>query len=204
LTLANDPKRSAYALSFYRELFDIEEECSDLNEEDRLAVRRERSLPLLERFKSWLDEQAGDHRVLPKSAIGKAVRYALNQWQPLLMFTADGGLPIHNNDTERDLRRLTIGRKNWLFLGSEAGGEVAARLYTLTASAHRHHLDLWAYLDDVLRRLSGGESDFDALLPDAWASEHPEKVRSYREAESLARAAQTKARRARRRKLARK
>ena len=118
--------------------------------------------------------------------------------------TEDGGLPIHNNDTERDLRRLTIGRKNWLFLGSEAGGEVAARLYTLTASAHRHHLDLWAYLDDVLRRLAGGESDFDALLPDAWATAHPNNVRSYREAESLARAAQTKARRARRRKLARK
>ena len=135
---------------------------------------------------------------------GKAVRYALNQWQPLIVFTEDGGLPIHNNDTERDLRRLTIGRKNWLFLGSEAGGEVAARLYTLTASAHRHHLDLWAYLDDVLRRLAGGEPDLDTLLPDAWAITHPDKVRSYREAESLARAAKTKERRARRRKLARK
>ncbi len=201
---SNDPKRSAYALSFYRALFDIEDECADLSDEARLAIRRERSLPLLARFKSWLDEQAGDHRVLPKSAIGKAVRYAINQWQPLIVFTEDGGLPIHNNDTERDLRRLTIGRKNWLFLGSEAGGEVAARLYTLTDSAHRHHLDLWAYLDDVLRRLAGGDSDLDAPLPDAWATAHPEKVRSYRETESLARAAKTKARRARRRKLARK
>lgn len=201
---SNDPKRSAYALSFYRELFDIEDECADLSDADRLAIRREKTLPLLDRFKSWLDEQAGDYRLLPKSAIGKAVRYALNQWQPLIVFTEDGGLPIHNNDTERDLRRLTIGRKNWLFLGSEAGGEVAARLYTLTASAHRHHLDLWAYLDDVLRRLAGGESDMDALLPDAWASDHPDKVRGYREAESLARAAKTKERRARRRKLARK
>ena len=200
---SNDPKRSAYALSFYRKLFDIEDKCVDLSAEERLAVRRGKSLPLLERFKEWLEEQAGDHRVLPKSAIGKAIRYALNQWQPLTVFTEEGGLPIHNNDTERDLRRLTIGRKNWLFLGSEAGGEVAARLYTLTASAHRHHLDVWAYVDDVLRRLAGGESDLDALLPDVWAAAHPEKVRSYREAESLARAAQTKARRARRRKLAR-
>jgi len=201
---SNDPKRAAYALSFYRKLFDIEDKCADLSDEDRLAIRREEALPLLERFKLWLDEQAGDHRVLPKSSIGKAIRYALNQWQPLTVLIEDGGLPIHNNDTERDLRRLTIGRKNWLFLGSEAGGEVAARLYTLTASAHRHNLDMWAYLDDVLRRLAGGESDLDALLPDTWAKAHPDKVRSYRQAESLARAAQTKARRARRRKLARK
>ncbi|TWU04034.1 Transposase IS66 family protein [Neorhodopirellula pilleata] len=139
-----------------------------------------------------------------KLVSGKAVRYALNQWQPLIVFTEDGGLPIHNNDTERDLRRLTIGRKSWLFLGSEAGGEVAARLYTLTASAHQHNLDLWAYLEDVLRRLAGGDSDLDALLPNAWAKSHPDKVRSYRQAESLARAAQTKARRARRRKPNRK
>ncbi|TWU10540.1 IS66 family transposase [Allorhodopirellula heiligendammensis] len=201
---SNDPKRSAYALSFYRELFDIEDACAELTDEDRLAIRRERSVPLLDRFKLWLDEQAGDYRVLPKSSIGKAIRYALNQWQPLSVFTEDGGLPIHNNDTERDLRRLTIGRKNWLFLGSEAGGEVAARLYTLTASAHRHNLDMWAYINDVLRRLVGGDSDLDELLPDTWAMAHPEKVRSYREAESLARAAKTKERRARRRKLARK
>lgn len=157
-----------------------------------MAIRCEESLPLLDRFKSWLDEQAGDHRVLPKSAIGKAIRYTLNQWHPLIVFTEDGGLPIPNNDTERDLRRLTIGLKNWLFLVSEAGGEVAALLYTLTASAHRHQLSLWAYVDDVLRRLAGGKSDLDVLLPDAWASTHPDKVRSYRETESLARAAKKK------------
>jgi hypothetical protein len=76
-----------------------------------------------------------------------------------------------------------------LFIGSKAGGEVAARLYTITASAHRHNLDLWAYLDDVLRRLAGGETDLAPLLPDAWAKAHPDQVRSYRETESLARAA---------------
>ncbi|WP_430454581.1 IS66 family transposase [Rhodopirellula europaea] len=198
---SHDPKRSAYALSFYRQLFDIEDKCAELSDEDCLAIRRAEALPLLDRFKSWLDEQAGDHRVLPKSSIGKAIRYALNQWQPLSVFTEDGGLPIHNNDTERDLRRLTIGRKNWLLLGSEAGGEVAARLYTLTAGAHRHHLHVWAHVDDVLRCLAVGDSDPDALFPDVWAKAHPEKVRSYREAESLARAAQTKARHKRRRKL---
>lgn len=197
----NDPKRAAYALSFYRQLFDLEDAFAELSPEDRLAKRVEQSAPIMERFKAWLDEQRADGSVLPKSAIGKAIRYALNQWQPLSAYLTDGRLPIHNNDTERDLRRLTIGRKNWLFIGSEAGGEVASRLYTLTASALRHNLDLWAYLNDVLRRLVGGEADVAALLPGAWAKSPPEAIRSYREAESLARAARTKAQRARRRKL---
>jgi transposase len=199
---SNDPKRAVRALAFYRQLYDIEDRAGELSAADRLELRRAESLPLLEDFKTWLDQQNGDAKVLPKSAIGVAVRYALNQWQPLLSFTTDGDLPIDNNDTERDLRRLTIGRKNWLFIGSSAAGSVAATMYTLIASASRHSLDLWTYLDDVLRRLAGGEEEIDSLLPDHWASAHPESIRSYRKAESLARAAKTKARRARRRKLA--
>jgi len=74
-------------------------------------------------------------------------------------------------------------------------------MYTIVTSATRHHLDLWAYLDDVLRSLAGGESDIERLLPDRWAAAHPESIRTYRQQESLARAAKTKARRARRRKL---
>jgi len=75
-------------------------------------------------------------------------------------------------------------------------------MYTLIASASRHQLDLWAYLDDVLRRLSSGEDDLGSLLPDRWALEHPDSIRSYRKLESLVRATKTKDRRARRRKLA--
>jgi len=199
---SNDPKRAARALVFYRQLYDIEDRASELSSEGRLQLRRAESLPLLEQFQGWLDIQHADTKVLPKSAIGGAVRYALNQWKPLLAFTTDGSLPIDNNDTERDLRRLTIGRKNWLFLGSSAAGDVAARMYTLIASASRHQLDLWAYLDDLLRRLADGKSDLASLLPDRWAAMHPDSIRSYRKTESLARAAKTKARRARRRKLA--
>lgn len=197
----NDPKRVAVALAFYRRLFDIEDACGEMTDEDRQRTRVEQSSPLMSNFKTWLDDQYADKQVLPKSAIGKAVRYAKNQWKPLSVFLTDGRLPIHNNDTERDLRRLTIGRKNWLFIGSEVAGEVSARLYTITASAHRHQLDLWAYLDDVLRRLASGKVDIKELLPDVWAQSHPGAIRTYRQTESLARAAQTKARRARRRKL---
>jgi transposase len=114
---------------------------------------------------------------------------------------ARGRLPIDNNDTQRDIRRLTIGRKKLLFIGAMLAGDVAATMYTVIASATRHQLDLWAYLDDVLRKLAGGSTDLDALLPDRWAAAHPESIRTYRQAEQALRAAKTKLRRARRRKL---
>ncbi len=198
---SNDPKRAARALAIYRQLYDIEDRGRELSAEDRLALRQAESVPLLTELKAWLNIQNDDPKVLPKSAIKGAVRYALNQWKPLLLFTTDGSIPIDNNDTERDLRRLTIGRKNWLFIGSPAAGEVAAMMYTLIASASRHNVDLWAYVDDVLRRLADGESDLDSLLPDRWAAAHPKSIRTYRQLEDAARAAKTKQRRARRRKL---
>ena len=199
---SNDPQRAARALVFYRQLYDIEDRARELTDAERLQLRVAESVPLLTEFKTWLDEQHVNPRVLPKSLIGVAVRYARNQWPPLLAFTTDGRLPIDNNDTERDLRRLTIGRKNWLFIGSSPAGAVAASMYTLVASASRHDLDIWAYLNDVLRRLSAGESDLTALLPDQWRTTHPESIRTYRQAEQAHRAARTKSRRARRRKLA--
>jgi transposase len=199
---SNDPQRAARALVFYRQLYDLEDRARELSADERLQLRVDESVPLLAQFKAWLDEQHVNTKVLPKSAIGMAVRYTRNQWQPLSVFTTDGRLPIDNNDTERDLRRLTIGRKNWLFIGSSPAGAVAASMYTLVASASRHDLDVWAYLDDVLRRLSKGESDLAALLPDQWRATHPDSVRTYRQTEQTLRAARTKARRARRRKLA--
>jgi len=198
---SNDPKRAARALAIYRQLYDIEDRGRELSAADRLSLRQAESVPLLREFKAWLDIQNDDPKVLPKSAIKGAIRYGLNQWKPLLLFTTDGSVPIDNNDTERDLRRLTIGRKNWMFIGSSAAGEVAAMMYTLIASASRHRVDLWAYVDDVLRRLAGGESDLDSLLPNRWAAAHPESIRTYRQLEDAARAAKTKQRRARRRKL---
>lgn len=199
---SNDPQRASRALAFYRQLYDIEDRGRELSPEDRLKLRQQESVPLLEQFKEWLDEQKSNPRVLPKSEIRVAVRYALNQWKPLLAFTTDGRLPIDNNDTERDLRGLTIGEKNWLFVGSAVAGDVAATMYTLVTSASRHNLDQWAYLNDVLRRISGGETDLDSLLPDRWAAAHPDSIRTYRQAEQAARREQTKQRRARRRKLA--
>lgn len=194
---SNDPTRASRALAFYRQLYDIEDRAWDFSATERLALRQSESVPILKEFKTWLDEQVP--KLLPKSAIAGAVRYALNQWQPLQAFTQDGNLPIDNNDTERDLRRLTIGRKNWMFFGSAAGGEVAATMYTLIASAARHQLDLWAYVDDVLRRLAAGQPNLAELLPDRWAKTHPESIRTYRKNEQEARRAKKRNRRAQRR-----
>ena len=198
---SNDPRRAAYALSIYRQLYDIEDRAREFSDAERLELRQAESMPLLRDFRLWLEKQRDDHHVLPKSSIAKAIGYTLNQWDELSAFTTHGGLPMDNNDTERELRRLTIGRKNWLFVGSQNGGEVAAKLYSVVSSAARHHLDLWAYVNDVLRRLVGGETDYEGLLPDRWKETHPESVRSYRDLEQAERAQRTKERRQRRRAL---
>ena len=121
---------------------------------------------MLEQFKSWLDVQPEDTTVLPKSAIGVAVRYALNQWKPLLSFTTDGSLPIDNNDTERDLRRLAIGRKNYLFAGNEKAAENLSALHSVLATCELHEVNPEEYLTDVLTRVhTHPASKIDDLLP---------------------------------------
>jgi hypothetical protein len=102
---------------------------------------------------------------------------------------------------ERDLRALTIGRKNWLFIGSKEAGPRAAILSTVVASAARHNLDVWAYLRDVLERLATGDTDLAQLLPDTWAAAHPEAIRASRAHEREAVATARRARRQRRRAL---
>ena len=117
----------------------------------------------------------------------------------LRRYVTDGRLTIDNNVSERTLRLQAIGRKNWLFLGSEAAGPRAAVLFTILAGAKRHRLEPWAYLRDVLLRLSAGETDLEALLPDRWAAAHPEHVLEHRLDESRRKAARQKEARMRRR-----
>ena len=147
-------------------------------------------MPILDRIEAKLDELTG--RVLPKSALGKAVTYARNQWAALRRYTSDGRLTIDNNVSERTLRLQAIGRKNWEFLGSAEAGPRAAVLFTILAGAKRHRLEPWAYLRDVLLRLSAGETDLESLLPDRWAASHPEHVLQHRLDESRRKASRQK------------
>jgi transposase len=92
-----------------------------------------------------------------------------------------------------------VGRKNWLFVGSRDGGDRAAVILTVIASAHRHDLDVWAYLRDILERLAQGEDNLEALLPDVWKATHPQHVRTFREDERKDRAEDRRYRAAKRR-----
>ena len=150
-------------------------------------------MPILQRLRRWTDEQTP--AALPKFKLGEGLRYLRNQSEPLTNYTADGRLPIDNNATERDLRQLTIGRKNWLFIGSAQAGPRAAILYTAVTSAVRHDLDVWAYLRDVLQRLAHGAANVAELLPDAWVFTHPDSIRTYRAHEREAQAAARRRRR---------
>ena len=108
-------------------------------------------MTIAEAFRAWLQKHAPD--LLPTDALGQAVRYYLRHFEDLTRFIECADIPIDNNRTERTLRAQAIGRRNWMFLGSDNGGTTAAVLYTLVASAKRHHLDVEAYLTDVLSRL---------------------------------------------------
>jgi hypothetical protein len=137
--------------------------------------------------------------LLPKSKLGTAIGYLRNNWEALKRFLSDGRLPIDNNEAERELRRIAVGRKNWLFVGSREGGDRAAVILTVIASAHRHDLDVWAYLRDILERLARGEDDLEALLPDVWKAAHPQHVRTFRQEERERRAEDRRYRAAKRR-----
>lgn len=198
---SSHPRLSAEALGFFQQLYDLEDRARELSPQARQALRQAEAMPLLEKFRLWTDEQAA--LALPKLKFGEALGYLRHQWEPLVNYVHDGRLPIDNNATERDLRTLTIGRKNWLFIGSKEAGPRAAILYTAVASAARHDLDVWAYLRDVLERLAAGDTDLASLLPDVWAAAHPAAIRSYRAHEREAVAAAKRARRERRRALER-
>jgi hypothetical protein len=108
----------------------------------------------------------------PESALAKACAYCLNHWKALTRFLDDGDLELDNNGCERQIRGLALGRKNYLFAGSDAGAERAATLYSIVRTCDMHDADTYAYLIDVFGKLASGwpASRIDELLPDHWAA----------------------------------
>jgi hypothetical protein len=161
------------ALARIRQLYRVEADCRAAPAEERRAIRQRDAMPLLAAFEVWLDEQS--RQVLPKSPLGRAINYARNQWPDLQTYTHDGELSLDNNLAERTLRAQAIGRKNYLFVGSDRGGRTAAILYSFVGSCKRIGSDPFAYLKDVLERLPTHPADRLAeLLPDAWFAAHPD------------------------------
>jgi transposase len=162
-----DGKRAAQMLTFVRDLYSIEDDAKSLSDDERRSMRQTRSVPILAKIKTWLDRERDV--VLPRSPMAQAITYTLNQWNALNVYVTEGFLNIDNNAAERALKRVAIGRKNWLFAGNDRAGGTAALLYSLIASAERHQLDPQRYLTSVLARLPAlPPSDLSKLLPDAW------------------------------------
>jgi transposase len=162
-----DLERATSALTWIRELYAVEEKARELDDDARLELRRQLSLPLLARIKSWLDTEV--QIVLPRSEMGKAIAYALNQWEALCVYARQGFLAIDNNASERALKRVAVGRKNWMFAGHDQSAQYHAILWSLIASAERHGIDPQRYLRSVLAKLPFTPADeLDQFLPDVW------------------------------------
>jgi transposase len=194
---SNAPRQANQVLEWIQQLYDVEDRAGELSAAERQSLRQRESVPILDRIEKYLDELSP--RTLPKSALGKALTYARNQRAALRQYVTDGRLTIDNNVSERTVRIQAIGRKNWEFLGSPEAGPRAAVLFTILAGAKRHRLEPWAYVRDVLLRLSVGDTDLEALLPDRWAASHPEHVLKHRLDESRRKAARQKEKRQQRR-----
>ena len=193
-----DEKLTAYPLALMSQLFDIERRTSGGTVEARAELRRTESKLVLERLKEWLAGPLANS-VLPNSKLGQALNYLRNHWTALTVYDQSGSLPIDNNWVERLMKRISVGKKNWLFVGSLRAAIRNANLMTLVASAHRHDLDVYEYLCDVITHLNRGTAKPADLLPDVWKQHHPEAIRQYRVEERRDKAELARLRNAKRR-----
>jgi hypothetical protein len=158
-------------LAYIRLLYDVEDQARTLSSVQRRDLRQEKAVPILATMRDWLQTRQAEHGgpVLPKSPLGQAITYAFNQWAALNVYTTDGDLAIDNNASENALRRIALGRKNWLFCGSDKGGHTAAVLFSLIATCQRHQVNPFTYLREVLTRIAAHPSThLGELLPDHW------------------------------------
>jgi transposase len=156
-------------------LFDIERGINGHSAEERLRVRREQSAPLLTALEGWLREQRA--RLSNASAVAKPIDYMLRRWERFSHFIDDGRICLTNNAAERALRGFALGRKSWLFAGSERGADRAAVMATLIMTAKLNDVDPQAWLADVLARIAGQPAQrLDELLPWHWATQRARPI----------------------------
>lgn len=164
---------ATHALNLIGQLYGLERKASKLDAAARRQLRQKHAVGKLEAFASWLDQQSVE--ILPKSPLGKAINYARNQWTALCRYTEDGELSIDNNLSERTIRCVAIGRKNWMFAGSDRGGQTAATLMSLIATCKLLGVDPYRYLRVLLTELPRRQTDhLEEFLPDRWLQAHPE------------------------------
>ena len=166
-------------LHFCNQLFAIEREIKDKSAKERYTIRLEKSRPVLDAFLIWLQTQ--QPRVLPKSALGQAITYCLNQWAKLEAFLLDGRLEIDNNRSERSIKPFVIGRKNWLFSNTPRGARASAVIYSLVETAKENGLNPYYYLHYLFEKLPNTDltntESIDSLLP--WSKSLPINCRVF-------------------------
>ena len=157
--------RADWAVSHIQKLYKIEAQLKTKTNAERFEIRKNLSVPLLNEFKAWLDKTVA--HVAPKSAIGAAVSYTLNQWHKLMAYTQDGQLSIDNNRAERAIKPFVIGRKNWLFSNTASGANASANLYSVIESAKANGLEPRQYIEYLLTELPKRKAgdDLKDLLP---------------------------------------
>lgn len=169
------PGISHKALEFIAELYAIEKKSKDLTHDERKAIRETKSKPILDGFKIWLDEQA--LLVPPASALGLAIQYTRNHWLAFNTYLEEGWLNIDNNLSERKMKIIALGRKNYMFFGSEVGGESAAIIYSIIETCLINGVEPYAYLKDVLARLPTHlNKDLADLFPHNWKALQQDKI----------------------------
>ena len=163
----NKGSAASHAVGLIGRLYAVEKRIRDLPAEGRYRVRQDIAKPLLEQFHAWLKKS--EPQVVPKSLLGEAVWYALNEWPALQTYLEDGRLEIDNNVTERDIRSFVMGRKAWLFCQTPKGAQISAVLYSIVRSAKANGLEPYCYLRELFEKLpaiSPQDTDaIEALLP---------------------------------------
>ena len=150
--VANRSPIAAEAIRRIGTLYAIEREIRGHLPAERVAVRQERAAPLLEQLHAWLSVTL--RTVSAKSPLGVAINYALTRWTQLTRYRDDGRIEVDNNSAERSIRAIVLGRRNYLFAGSDAGGERAANIYSLIGSAMLNEMDPYLYLRHVFERIA--------------------------------------------------
>ena len=165
--IATAPCLAHQALTFYRKLYAIEDlaRTKKLSADSRLALRAEKSKPILDAFKIWLDHHLT--KTSEQGKIGKAIRYCLSNWDELTNYLKDGRIEIDNNLLENAIRPFALGRKNWLFMGSPAGAKAGGILYSLIETCKTHNINPQKYFFAMLHkiRLCKTDDDYKKLLP---------------------------------------
>ena len=167
---SDEPLHVEVFLKLWRKLYKIEKEIKDASPAERKRRRQCDALPILDSLFQRCRDCLADPKILPKSPLGKACAYALNNEIALRRYCCDGRLAIDNNIAERTIKEFVLGRKNYLFFGSPDAAGYSANIMSVLSSARRHSLNEWEYLTDVLNRLADLTSlaELRELLPDRW------------------------------------